>query len=87
LGGISDKVNVKYLTYETLVNKGEKNKITYEIVMNENISAPIKSGDVLGKIIYKSGDKIIGEDKIYSTENIDKIGYLSYLLRVIKNFF
>jgi D-alanyl-D-alanine carboxypeptidase (penicillin-binding protein 5/6) len=87
LGGISDKVNVKYSTYEALVNKGEKNKITYEIVMNENISAPIKSGDVLGKIIYKSGDKIIGEDKIYSTENIDKIGYLSYLLRVIKNFF
>ena len=87
LGGISDKVNVKYSTYEALVNKGEKNKITYEIVMNENISAPIKSGDALGKIIYKSGDKIIGEDKIYSTENIDKIGYLSYLLRVIKNFF
>ena len=87
LGGICDKVNVKYSTYEALVNKGEKNKITYEIVMNENISAPIKSGDVLGKIIYKSGDKIIGEDKIYSTVNIDKIGYLSYLLRVIKNFF
>ena len=87
IGGICDKVNIKYSTYEALVKKGEKNKITYEIVMNENITAPIKEGDEVGKVIYKSGDKIIGENKIFSTENIDKIGYLSYLLRVIRNFF
>ena len=87
IGGICDKVNIKYSTYEALVKKGEKNKITYEIVMNENITAPIKEGDEVGKVIYKSGDKIIGENKIYSTENIDKIGYLSYLLRVMRNFF
>lgn len=35
--------------------------IREEIILNPNITAPVKKGERLGKIIYSSGDKYIGE--------------------------
>ncbi|MBQ9704277.1 MAG: hypothetical protein IJV68_07025, partial [Clostridia bacterium] len=87
IGGEKDTVNAAYDKYETLVKKGEKNNITYELVINENINAPLKKGDVLGKVIYKSNGEVIGENNIYSTEELGKITFLSYILRIIKNLF
>ena len=87
IGGEKDTVNAAYDKYETLVKKGNKNNITYELVINENINAPLKEGDVLGKVIYKSNGEVIGENNIYSTEEIDKITFLSYILRIVKNLF
>ena len=87
IGGEKDTVNAAYDKYETLVKKGNKNNITYELVINENINAPLKEGDVLGKVIYKLNGEVIGENNIYSTEEIGKITFLSYILRIIKNLF
>ena len=53
------------------IRQGEENtlKITFEPF--EEISAPIKKGDVLGKIIVKTDDKPLGEFPLVSKENIE----------------
>ena len=40
--------------------------------MNENISAPIKQGDVLGKIEFKVGEEVILEKNLIVEKDIPK---------------
>jgi D-alanyl-D-alanine carboxypeptidase (penicillin-binding protein 5/6) len=85
-GGEKDFVHTKFDEYETLMNKGSESKVTYEIILNENISAPVKMGDMVGKVVYKIGEETLAESPVYATENIEKIGFGSYIYRIFKNF-
>ena len=51
-----------------LIKKGDNGNITQNVVINEKISAPIKQGDILGKIEFKAGEEVILE-KILVAEN------------------
>lgn len=55
-----------------LIKKGDTGNITQEITTNENITAPICKGDVLGKITYKSGDDTILEINLVAESDIAK---------------
>lgn len=86
LGGSKDYVSIKFDDYNTLENKGNEDKITYEIVIDENAVAPIKKGDVVGKVNYFFNREIIGSSDIYCTETIDKISFWQYFLKVLYSF-
>ena len=66
-------------TNKILVKKGGE-EITYEYKTEPTVSAPVKSGDKLGEIIIKSGDKTIKTVKLYSGKNIEKISF-SYIFK------
>lgn len=66
-------------TDKILVKKGGED-ITYEYKTEPSVSAPVKSGDKLGKIIIKSGNETIRTVKLYSGKNIDKISF-SYVFK------
>lgn len=55
-----------------LIKKGDTGNITQNIVMNENITAPITAGEVLGTIQYKSGDEIILERNLVAETDVAK---------------
>ena len=55
-----------------LIKKGDTGNITQNVVINEKISAPIKQGDILGKIQYKTGEEIILERNIVSEKDVPK---------------
>ena len=55
-----------------LVKKGDMGNITQNVVINENISAPIKQGDVLGKIEFKAGDEVILKKNLIAQKDIEK---------------
>ena len=88
---IVDKIKVnKYLKEEVevvlendvslLSEKGSKEDYNKEIVMNKKISAPIKSGEKVGEIIYKNVDnEVVGKSNIIIKENIEKSGVLEYI--------
>jgi len=84
--GKLDFVKIKHNGFEALISKGNGSNITYEIKINENVSAPIKAGDVVGSIIYKNDGKIIGESDVYSCEDVAKIDFWWYLSSVFKKF-
>lgn len=71
--GIESQVNVVLEEdAAVLIKKGDTGNITQNVVINENISAPIKVGDVLGTIQYKSGEEIILERNLIAEEDIAK---------------
>lgn len=53
------------------IEKGGKEDVN--VVINENIKAPIKKDDIIGSIIIKSQEKIIYEGIMYSKEDVNSI--------------
>ena len=55
-----------------LIKRGDNGNITQNVIINENISAPIKQGDVLGKIEFKAGKEVILEVNLVAETNVEK---------------
>lgn len=85
LNGIKEQIVVGYkedFSYLTIgKNSGE---ITKSIDINESIKAPVKTGDVLGKLTYYMGDKEIGTVDIIALEDVRCMRYLDYLKMLFK---
>ncbi|AOT72782.1 D-alanyl-D-alanine carboxypeptidase family protein [Geosporobacter ferrireducens] len=73
-GGIKKEVNlIAENVFYKAVPKGETiNSITKDVVLREDLSAPIEKGERLGKIVYTSEDQIIGEVNLIAEESIAK---------------
>lgn len=57
-----------------LLPKGEQKKIKEVKEIPDSLKAPIKKGDIIGKVRYMSGDKTIIEKDIVASNNVDKAG-------------
>ena len=60
----------------------EKNNITYDIKINENISAPLSSGSVVGYITY-TVNGIKYEENLIASHDVEKSDFLMVILKLI----
>ena len=86
-GGKKDKINIRYNEFNALVNKENEKLISKEIQLSDHLTAPIKSNEVVGKVIYKYNNEIVGESNIIACEGVEKITIFEYILKIIKNLF
>jgi len=71
--GIERQVNaVLEEDASVLIKKGDTGNITQNVVINENILAPVKQGEVLGKIEFKVGDEVILEKNLVAECDVEK---------------
>lgn len=85
LGGMNDSVSVRYSDFFALENAGVKDKIFKEILLPDSISAPVKKGEKIGKVVYKIDDKIIGENPIFAESDVEKIDFWHYFVKGFEN--
>lgn len=84
-GGVREYVSVErpgafsYLDM-TGANLAEVEKRTE---MNENLSAPLKEGDVIGYIVYSIDGREIGRAELTAGEAVEKAGFIDYLIKSI----
>lgn len=84
-GGVREYVSVErpgafsYLDM-TGANLAEVEKRTE---MNENLSAPLKKGDVIGYIVYSIDGREIGRAELTAGEAVEKAGFIDYLIESI----
>lgn len=84
VGGMKDSVDTQFQIPKNLtVNKDDQKNVKPEVYVDEEIQAPVEKGQVLGRIVYKSGDKVIEEIKLKATEDVDEISFLSTLKLMI----
>lgn len=86
ISGMKESCETLYFANSFLVSKDEFEKITVEVIPNENIEAPVKIGDVCGKVIYKSRDKILFEDNLLCNENVEKATFFNLIVEVFGYF-
>ena len=55
-----------------LISKGDTGNIVQNVLLNENVTAPIKAGDVLGTIQYLTGDTLLLERNLVADKDVAK---------------
>ncbi len=71
-----------------LLEKGSKIDTYQNITYNEELKAPLKKGDVVGKIeiINKSDNNVIGSSELIVDKDIEKSGFVDYFKKIFKVF-
>jgi D-alanyl-D-alanine carboxypeptidase (penicillin-binding protein 5/6) len=82
-GGIEDTVPTETTGFSTLLGNGLEKKITEERQIAEFLSAPVKKGDEVGRIIYKCDGEVIGEVSVRAAKDVRKIGFLDIFLSLV----
>ena len=72
--GTNNSVNLVFESDSgALVKNSENGEITSEVTLNENITAPISTGDVLGTVNFYLNDEQISSVNLVAESNVDKI--------------
>ena len=69
---------------KVLLKEGEKVEPVYTVP--EYLQAPVKAGDVVGKVQYKFGDEVLEEFSIYAARSVKKIDYKWCLTKAVNRF-
>lgn len=88
-GGVEESVSVEYeSSFSYLDTEGKDlSGITKEIALPDNgITAPVKTGDVIGTAKYYLGDTLIGEVNIVSKTGVEKAGFFDYFKKTLDKF-
>lgn len=79
-GGVRESVPLEYSgTFSYLDTSGANlNQIEKKVEMKEDISAPLKKGDAVGRIVYTLEETELGSVDIIAAEDVDKAGFTDY---------
>ena len=85
-GGVEDTVSVQRRDTFSYLDTGgaDINSIEKTIEMEKKIKAPVKTGDVVGNIIYSMGGQEIGRSELVAGENVKKAGFFDYIKKTLK---
>ena len=83
-GGKTDSATLKKTGFSAVIDKSEGGSVEEIYDIPEYLIAPTKEGQTVGNIVYKIGDKIIGESQIYVESDIERIGIFNVMGRIIR---
>ena len=63
----------------SLVKKGQENSLTQDIVMDDELIAPVEKGQKIGEAIYKLNDETIGQTDIVAKEGVKRMNFINSL--------
>ena len=86
LRGNRSHVKVGYEGFDMLENIENKDRIEKEYILPDNVAAPVKEGDAIGKVIYKIGDKKLVENKIIALESVEEMTFWNFFVNMFENF-
>ena len=84
LGKVSEITPVPEDIGEILVDKAKKSSVTSIVTLEENLTAPVEQGQVLGKLTVKSGEEILAEMDLISPEAVPRLTWWDLSLLVLK---
>jgi D-alanyl-D-alanine carboxypeptidase (penicillin-binding protein 5/6) len=87
LGGKTGKVMLYSSEFSCVLPKLEIKNVEIEYQIPESLTAPIKSGDVVGKVKYTLNGEILGEASIFVKEEVPKIKFGDVFALILENIF
>jgi D-alanyl-D-alanine carboxypeptidase (penicillin-binding protein 5/6) len=70
-----------------LLEKGDSTTIDQEIIINENITAPITKGDILGKVTFSKNGDIVGEVNLVAKDGVPKMNFKNMFNKITTKWF
>jgi len=87
LGGIASQCDTSYDSFGVVVEKSAGTNLEAKIELPEAIPAPVKEGEIIGRIEYSLNGEVLGEVPIRAADSVDKINYFGVLGRLAAKFF
>jgi len=69
------------------VARGELGKLGTQVVLQPTLIAPIKQGDVIGKVEIRQGDKVLKQANLVAMETVEEGGFFRRMWDGIRLFF
>ena len=85
-GGINKEITAEHGDFSALLPVTDIKSVTYETELPEYVSAPLKKGDVIGKIEFFSNGKPIGQTDITAGDDARKIGFKDMFIKLLSKF-
>ena len=70
-----------------LIEKNQKNMITTELTLEEQVTAPVSKGQRLGTFTVKAGEQILMQIPMVAQEQVGKLTFGDVFLKVLKTIF
>lgn len=85
-GGVQDQVSAGYAEKFTYLDTqgANLNAVEREVILEKPVRAPVKEGDVLGRIVYRLDGREIGSVDIVAKDSVEKAGFTDYLSRAVR---
>lgn len=86
-GGVREEIEIVYKnTFSYLdTSGGNLSQITAKIELPESLPAPIKEGDVVGRLVYEWNGTEVGNVDIVAAETVEKAKFVDFLKKVLGN--
>ena len=84
LSGVYDTVPLNSTKYSSVIEKSKCSEIEKVYEIPETLTAPIKKGEVVGKIVYKSDGEQIGFSDVYADAFVEKISISDIFVRILE---
>ena len=73
--------------FNVTMHKGQANAIKTQVTVQPNLNAPLKQGQVVGKLTATLDGKVIAEKPLVALKAVEEAGFFSRLIDHIKMFF
>ena len=86
--GVVSEVSVKYAdTSGKIMNKKSEGNIEQEIIINDNVSAPIEASQVLGRVEFKVDGEAVASVDLVAENDVAKLNIFTMGKRILKKWF
>lgn len=85
-GGTKDICNTEYASFTKVLPKASINSVVCKVTISKNIAAPVRMGDVLGRLEYTLDGRVIGNTPICAAESVSRINFFQILGRMLAKF-
>ena len=86
IGGVKNSLKAECAEFSCVLEKSKVSKVEYKLELPSQISAPIKKGDVVGKVTFIIDGVEIGKTDIIAAEDIEKISFFEVWYRILTKF-
>lgn len=86
--GVQKSVKIKVeQDFGSLLKKSNAASITQQTKLNQNLTAPIQKGDVVGAVEFYLNDEVIGSVDVVADEKVDKMSFWTAFLWILDGLF
>src|SRR5690606_626081 len=73
--------------FNVTMQKGQANAIKTQLVVQPKLTAPLKKGQVIGKLVASIDGKVISEKPLVALQDVEEAGFFAKIIDHIKQFF
>ena len=67
-----------------LLDKGQKDQVTTEVILEESVTAPVSKGQKLGTLTVRAGEQVLQQVPMVASDTVPRVSWLQLFLQVLQ---